>query len=477
MKVTDSASPWNPAKQLLGFQSRRTPPILVAPVLEARLVAVWVIAAIIIGVSTAKFPLVGALVISLLAALLAPAAVILASVSWAILCRPGFELVHLSVAGFSVTEMDALVLVSLLAGARLHARGPSARIPLYYWAAFLAWPGWFVVRAALPQQGMVSFASPFVDLHMLLFYLFVFPVYELVRVRGFTWAVNWLAYLAYIACTISILGWIAGGIGALEMGESALLNLSPGPLVSRPGGEVLLPILAVLLVFGKAPLALRSRFLSGALLTGEILASQTLSIVLAALCGVVAVILVDWRSTKTGTRLLLVLMLPAALLLLSGALGGDSRFNLGQRSGENSAQYRVTEVDTVAQIIARQPTVLIVGTGPGSIVEFAGAAIHEVKRDTHSVFLTTTLKTGLIGTLLFALPMVVAARASFGMRKRGYSHLFGAFVSIAAVSISVPFLWTTSGVVAAMFLFLATVSGATVDGKRRFTGHLKARVE
>lgn len=422
---------------------------------QARVLVPLLAVSAALGVLSVNAPLVGVGTAIVVASLVLPRTVIVLSVSWVVLCRPGLELVHIDVAGFSLTETDALLLASLLAWVRLRSQRSGTPYPAKFWLVLFAWPIWMLIRAALPPQGLVQFASPFVDLHLLLTFMFALPISALIQANGRDWGVRWLCTLGYVACVVSIASWLGNTVGLLPYGQFALVDVSPGPLTARPGGELLIPVLAVLLALGKAPLALKSRAFSIALVLGQVLVSQTLSIVLAIAAGIFAGAIANWSSVRPIARVLLVVILATVALVASGLVGADSRFNLSERGGEDSAQYRVSEFAAVSNIIERVPTVLLVGTGPGSVVQFEGLAIHEIKRDTHNVLLTVVLKSGLIGAVLFVLPVLSAGAIAFKNRRRGMSSYFGAIAAIVVVSISVPFLWTSSGLLVAILLWLS----------------------
>jgi len=415
-------------------------------------------AAALISAASTKTPAFALLLIAVTVALMFPTLVIVASISWTILCRPGFEVLHVSVAGVSVSEMDVLLLLSLISAVRLSQLRGRQAIAFPHWCLILAWPVWMAIRAVIPQQGDVIFASPFVDLHLAIFFLYAFPIFSVIRSRGAEWVICWLSALAYVVCVIAIVSYVGNLIGLVPLGQSSLVNLSPGPLTARPGGELLIVLLGVRLVFSKGPLVLRSKVLSFSLLISELLISQTLTLVLGIAGGVVIVMLVGWKTLNLGSRLVLVLCLAGVTAVAAGAGGGDSRFNLIQRSGENSAQYRVSELKTVGQIIERSPFVLAIGTGPGSLVQFEGVAIQEIKRDTHSVFLTTTLKSGIVGTILFIAPFIAAAVVSIRSRRSGGHFELGVIAGFLIVNVAVPFLWTNSGLVAGIALIAAVLS-------------------
>ncbi|WP_170837928.1 O-antigen ligase family protein [Arthrobacter crystallopoietes] len=217
----------------------------------------------------------------------------------------------------------------------------------------------------------------------------------------------------------------------------------------------MIPVLAILLAFGKAPLLLNSKILSFALVILEILISQTLSIVLAAAVGIAFGLILNWRHTSLTLRALSLIAVLTTALLAGGAIGSESRFNLLARADEASANYRVTEMATVGRIVSEDPITMLIGSGPGSMVIFSGEDISEKKRDTHNVYVNILLKSGSIGILLFSIPYFTLCVRLYRTNHPLARSMIAVLAAIAFVSISVPFLWSSGGLLALLAIVTA----------------------
>lgn len=418
---------------------------------------------------------VAAGLVALLSALLFPTATVVASISWVLLVRPNAKLMQVSVAGFTVTEVDALVLLAVVAACRIPRKAAVGRDPqstegklrLSDLLPLLAWPVWMVLRGLMPTIGDVNFGSPLVDLRILSAFLLLFPILILATRRGGKVLLNLICYSAYAACCIAVVTWSLLRMNLLEGGSYPLVNIATGAAQDiRPGGEILIPILVILLVFNKAPLLLGSRPLSFGIVIGEILVSQTLSVALAAVAGLSVALIANWRQTSWMKRLVISVVLTAsALTVLNGAgpsSGSDadigSRFSLSQRVGQTSAQYRVAEADALANIYAADPILLAIGTGPGSLVTFSDERIHEVKDLTHNVYNNIILKTGIIGLMLFSGGFLLLIIQQWKNRDKISRSLVGSFAAIGVLSVTVPFASTVTGLTGLLCLGSLAIS-------------------
>ncbi|MDV8146988.1 hypothetical protein [Arthrobacter sp. B10-11] len=343
----------------------------------------------------------------------------------------------------------------------------------------LAWPIWLLLRTFIPQAGNLTFGSPLIDLRILSAYVLLIPIWMIASRRGSTTLIRLICYSAYAACLIAVVAWSMARLSLLGPGSYPLVNIAAGAAQDvRPGGEILMPVLAVLLVFNRAPLFLRSRWLSFALLLGEILVSQTLSIVIASVAGILLVLLSNWHYISLAKRVIIIaLLLGSGFVALSG--GGSqngnadvgSRFNLTERIGQNSAQYRVAEAETMAIIYEDEPLVLAVGTGPGSFVSFTDGLVHEVKDLTHNVYNNLILKTGIVGLVLFTGGFVFTFCRNWAQPNILTRVLFGSLGAIGVLSMTVPFVSTVSGLTALLCLGGLAVS-QTVNARPARAGAL-----
>ncbi|WP_427129490.1 O-antigen ligase family protein [Pseudarthrobacter sp. S9] len=440
------------------------------PVLVNR---IWVIAlaATIITICVAAYSgllmFVSVTSLGLLLAFLFPMPATVASVAWVLLVRPNTRLIQGTFAGFNVTEIDALVLLALIACSRISRKQGILQVHsrLSDWWPILAWPSWMLARSIMPSVGDVGFGSPLVDLRILSAFLLIVPLWTIASRRGGPALLGIICYSAYAACGIAIIAWALAQMHVVPRGSYPLANLALGAAQDvRPGGEVLIPILAVLLVFRQAPLLFNSRIASLGIVFGEILVSQTLSIAIASAVGICLALFTNWRQTSLASRMLIcVILFGGGFMALSGtgtSTGADadisSRFNLAERIGQTSAQYRVTEAETVARIYEDEPLVFMIGTGPGSLVTFNEGALHEIKDLTHNVYNNVILKTGVLGLLMFAGGFLVLMSRLLRRSDALQRSLAGSLVAIAVLSLTVPFASTVSGL--AGLLALATLA-------------------
>ncbi|MCD9154520.1 hypothetical protein [Aeromicrobium duanguangcaii] len=406
-----------------------------------------VVGALILGFVGASSPLVVVASAGLLCAVLAPRPTIAVAVAWIVLCRVGGELVSTQVAGATVTEIDGLIVLASVSGLVLRAR----RGRLEHHGSLLLlmlWPTWFVVRTLVgpDAEGFIQVA-PLVDLR----YVAAFAIAPAVREallrtpnpqRVLVSAICWLAY---IACALAIAGRLLLELGLLEPGRYSLFLVGVDATKEiRPGGEILIPVVLVFALRGDAVPVLGRRWIPFALVASEIVLSQTLSLLIASVVGVAFAAGIAGRGTTLLSRLGAVLALVVGVVLALGVVDAGGRFNLSERVGQESAQYRFHEIDVISDRLRDDPTAMLIGAGGGTMIQFDG--IGEVKRDSHNVYASIAWKTGLVGLALFLLPFLAAAARA---RRRGRlgGSVMGGFAAIGVLSFTVPFAWTASGLV------------------------------
>ncbi|MET3175519.1 UNVERIFIED_ORG: hypothetical protein ABIB52_003386 [Arthrobacter sp. UYCu721] len=405
--------------------------------------------------------ILAAMVIALVMAFVMPIPVTVLSMAWVFLVRPNTKLLNTAVAGFSISEVDLLLLLALVASCRIPRKlgAPEIRSRVGDWAPILAWPTWLLARAGLPQLGNVLFASPLVDLRILTAFLAIIPLWVLASRRGGDALLKLICYSAYIACAIAVAAWSLLKLGLISAGSYPLVNIASGAAHDvRPGGEILIPVLALLLIFNKAPIVLGNKLASFALLIGEILVSQTLSIVIATAAGISVALLLNWNNVSLIRRALIVFLLVGSAFsaLAGGGASGtgdadiNSRFNLSQRLGQTSAQYRVSETATLGGIYREEPLVLIIGTGPGSLISFNDGVVNEVKDLTHNVYNNLVLKSGILGAILFFGGLLACIARLIPRADVLGRSLAGSFAAIAVLSTTVPFASTITGLTAVL---------------------------
>lgn len=395
-------------------------------------------------------------VMALLIAFIFPTVTVVCAISLTLLLKPGVRIFEISIGGVSVTEVDGLILIGLLACCRIPKKAPPIhqRSKAASWWPLLAWPLWMVVRSLLPRVGDVLFGSPLVDLRILSAFVVLIPLWVVASRRGGEILLGIAAYSAYAACFTAVTAWGFARLGILAPGEYWFVTLSGGAANDvRPGGEILIPILAVLLVFNAGPLLLNSRILSGGLLIGEILVSQTLSILVAVVVGLVLGLILNWRYLPSIKRILICACLTGCAVMALGIQGpstvsnadATARFNLVARIGQSSAQYRVIEANTLERIYRADPMVAVIGTGPGSSVSFNDTAVHEVKNLTHNLYNNIIFKSGAVGLLAFIggyFLISIRLLSRPGQLRRSLVASLGA---LSVVNFTVPFASTVPG--------------------------------
>lgn len=390
-----------------------------------------------------------------------PTPVFKLSMLWVLLCRPGLEVFQASIGPVNVTEVDLLPIVATFAALRVRtSESEQPTLSLASWTLILAWPAWFLIRFALPQaDGAVLFGSVGVDFRSISMYLALIPLAIYIHRKGWLAGLKLLALGAYSACTIAIAAWALLATGLVAPGRATFVYFLALNDV-RPGGELMIAVIAVLLLLGQAPLALGSRALSIFLIFTELLVSQTLSIVVAIAAGFMVTSLLRWRTLALGSK---ALSITAVLIFVVVAVGGvaeGSRFNLASRIGGDSAQYRVGELKVVVDALDESVLQSAIGAGAGSLIAVENLYTHqiEIKRDTHNVYASVALKTGIVGVVLFLLPAMVLVRRMVRTKSELGRALVGSLTTVLVLSATVPFIWTPNGFAGLALLYLVAFS-------------------
>jgi hypothetical protein len=408
-----------------------------------------------------RTPYVMAVGIVVCFAFIAPRLTFAVSILWIILCRPGVELVQMSIGSYHFTEVDLLPILALVAALMIPKAEnlPGYQIDFGAWFLLLCWPLWFATRFALPTIGNVAVTSAAVDARNGTMYVVLIPIAAYVIRRGPESAVRLLAYGGYLACMIAIVAWVLLMTRTLKPALTAFVYFYAWNDV-RPGGEILVVMLAVLFLLGRAPLLLGSRVLSFILIGGELLVSQTLSMVVAIVLGVVAATIFQWRKISFSRKALASLIAVLFFAIAIGGIAPGSRFDLSARYDEASAEYRATEFDEVRTALMSSPLSIAVGNGPGASLPVLDVYTHQyqLKRDTHDTFANIALKSGIFGLFLYLLPLGYAIMRLLQAGGRDERTLAAVVVSIILLSVTVPFTWTASGLTALMLLVVASVT-------------------
>jgi hypothetical protein len=391
-----------------------------------------------------------------------PLVIFSGSIGWLLLERTSEELFKFSVGPRHFTDADILPFIALVAITL--APRPAARYhlpPVAVWIAIAAWPSWYLLRFTLPRFTDITFGSSVVDARSITAYLVFVPLAVATMKFGWSSLVRLVTGFGYLACAIALLAWAALATHLIGKTYNPFFNALALNDV-RPGGELLVVITITLLVGGLAPKAFGSWIVSAVLLIGELAVSQTLSMVLAAGAGVLLVAVLRWRELRRVTQV--ALLVAAALsvgVLASGVLNG-TRFDLIHRLGQDSAQYRVSEVNAIEHALAEEPQSAIAGAGPGSLIHVPNPFTHktDVKGDAHNVYAAVALKTGLFGLALYALPAVLIAYLIARRRPQHWQAWLATYLAVAVLSFTVPFVWTAQGSAALFLVYLA--SGVTV---------------
>ncbi|WP_082099718.1 O-antigen ligase family protein [Demequina maris] len=423
------------------------------------------VAVVYASVST---PLYAVLVVGLLIAFVAPTATMVTALAWVVLCRQGEALVHASVGGVAVSEIDGLLLLSVVA-AIASQRGSNrvtARVPASFVVAIVSFPLLLLVRAALPTISSYQ-GSALVDIRHVVPYLALIPAAALVSRFGRERAVSALAALGYVPVGVAIIGSIGYRLGLIAPGESALMLVDTAGAV-RPGGELLVVILAARVATGGGPLLARSRVLTAALIVLELLLSQTLSIALAVGGGALVAVLVAGKSRGSLGRVFGGFAALAFLgLLVTGAFGAESRFNLATRLSEDSAGYRFAELAAISDAVLGDPLLVALGAGPGSEYAFTNpySGLIEVKGDAHNVYAAVILKVGVVGLVAYLWPYLSTLRRLRNREDEDVTAAVSSIVAVLAVGLTVPFAWSTQGwvVVVVLLTTLAAEDVASTD--------------
>lgn len=406
-------------------------------------------------------PFIALGLIAVVIAVVLPTTVASLSLAWVLVCRPSQELLHFSVAGVNLTEVDLLIVLATISSFAIPRRevGPAPRRLWHLALGLLAWPAWLTIRLALPTLAPVLSGSSAVDIRLITAYLAFVPILVLIVRRGGRFGLRLLAYASYISCAIAIAGWLALASHLTRPFQSAVVNVLELTTV-RPGGELLVVLVGVLAFAGHAPTLFGTRWIPAVLILGELAVSQTLSMVIAIAAGSVLAWATTWRLRSLGSKTLIVICaLLVAAIPLSGALS-DSRFNLDRRLGEDSAGYREAELTAIEDVLESAPERMFLGEGPGSLIAVPNpyTGLTDVKRDSHNVYAAVALKGGIVGVVLYALPYLALMVALLRSR-RAFGRASGAALGAALiVGITVPFAWTMAGTVGLwLFAFSALV--------------------
>lgn len=428
---------------------------------QAVLVAVAIVAVVALaGVTVTSSPFIAVAVVALAVAMFFPKPTFAVSLSWIFLVRPGFELLHMTIGGVVVTEIDLLPVLALAAVLAMPGNGKvsGGRVAVGTVALVLAMPAWLTLRfLVIPPSGPLH-VSPVVDYRNITMFCVVVPIWIYINKRGFAALFRLLMACAYLACGIAILAWVLLMSHLVEPANTTLVYFHAINDV-RPGGEVLVLVLAVALLVKRAPLLLGNRLLSIVVVAAEFAVSQTLSMVIAAVAGFMF-FTVLFRGPKSTGRVLAALVV---LVLFGGvAVGGvaaGSRFDLGERLGESSAQYRATEFSQLTAAVTKSPATLLLGAGPGSAlaVKNVYSGVVEIKRDTHNTYGNITLKGGLIALALFLLPPGIGLRRLLKTKNEDDLRLAASLIAVAVLTVTVPFVWTAAGLSALVALLFGAL--------------------
>lgn len=440
----------------------------------------WLLGIAVVAVSALALvaPVLAMAVALIVVALAMPKYVMTISMAWVMLCRPGHELVQRSILGISVTELDALILLSVIAATSLRGKEsrPGEESKNAVVGALLLWPAWLILRALLSVVEANGGASSFFDLRAAFPYMSIIPALALLRKYGKPYLMRVLCGVGYGAAVIAITVKMAVVFGYSLPAVSSLWLIDS--LVVRPGGELAVVILAATALTGNAPWILRSRLISWILILAELAISQTLSIVIAILLGwILAYVIGGSRRGATGRWPQLVSIVGVVLVVAWGGWWGGSRFDLPARLSEDSAGYRFNEATAVWAEVNESPVTFLAGLGPGSQYSFVNpySGVEEVKGDAHDVYLYVWLKTGLIGVMLYLAPTLIALVMARRRRDGESSATIARVASVAVVAVSVPFALSVPGAVAAMWTILLAGDrrGGMVSG--RIVGQVSGR--
>lgn len=417
--------------------------------------------AAIVGLSVSYTSMAAIAVVAICAAVVAPRTAFGFSLAWILLIRPGYELVHMNLGGIEISEIDLLPLVATVAALAVRSSGETGlRGPRFgSIALILAYPAWLLLRfLILPTVSPIQ-VSPVVDYRNISMFSVIIPLLLFIQKLGFDSLFRLLMRVAYLACFIAIGAWALLMLGVLKPANTAFVYFHTASDV-RPGGELLVVVLAVTLLVGNAPLIARSRALSFAVVAAEFLVSQTLSMVVAVVAGVIfhAVFHRDGRTTKRVLSAIIVVGVFAGLAV--GGVAAGSRFDLGERLGESSAQYRATEFSKLIAVVESSPLTLVAGAGAGSAIAVPNVytSAIDVKRDTHNSYGNVTLKGGLVALILFVMPVIWSMFRLRGSARTGASALSASLSAILVLTITVPFVWTAPGLTALVALLLGSLS-------------------
>ncbi|WP_146243099.1 hypothetical protein [Curtobacterium sp. MCPF17_031] len=428
---------------------------------RAMFAAVAIVAVVgIAGVTVTSTPLIAVAVVALAVAMFLPKPTFAVSLFWIFLVRPGYELLHMTIGGVAVTEIDLLPVLALAAVLAMprNAKVSGKRVTVGTVALILAMPAWLTLRfIVVPPSGLLH-VSPVVDYRNITMFCVVVPIWIYINKLGFAALFRLLMACAYLACGIAILAWVLLMSHLVAPANTTLVYFHAINDV-RPGGELLVLVLAVALLVKRAPLLLGNRLLSMVVVAAEFAVSQTLSMVIAAVVGFVffTVLFRGARSTGRVLAALVVLVLFGGVAV--GGVAAGSRFDLGERLGESSAQYRATEFSQLTAAVTQSPANLVLGEGPGSAlaVKNVYSGVVEIKRDTHNTYGNITLKGGLIALVLFLLPFGIGLRRLLKTKNEDDLRLAASLIAVAVLTITVPFVWTAAGLSALVALLFGAL--------------------
>lgn len=418
-----------------------------------------------LGVAVVQQPLLAVAVPALVVAAVAPRPTLYASLGWIMLCRPGQELVQVDLAGLALTEIEGLIVTALVASASLGVRSPGFTLRRRWFVLALAWPAWLVVRSLLPSLGsQVATVSPIVDLRLLEAYALLVPLAVVSQLRGARGIVHLLLGTALVACAIALVTWVLFSQSYVPAGEWSVVHTSVTDGDVRPGGELVIGIALVYVLLAPAASLAGRRGLLVLCMVAELAVSKTLSLVLAVGAAATVVWMTSWRTLRPAASGVVLLGLLLVVALGSGLIDPGGRYDVGERLGETSGQYRASEARTIGEVLLESPVTLLVGAGVGTEFAFSDPLVYEVKRDTHSVLLNVAAKSGLIGVGLFLFPFVWAGARAVRSGNQDGLALGGSLVAVFVISLTVPFWWTVAGMTAALALVVAAAESRVDTG-------------
>jgi hypothetical protein len=372
--------------------------------------------------------------------------------------------------GVVLTERDLVLLICIAAATRLGPRqsqhsGPHSILIVFVW--FAAVRG-IVAVAEHGKHGV------FVDLQGLLYLALLPGIVRYGAVFGWEAIARFLVRAAYCAAGISILLYLGVLAHLIRAdGASVLGVVTLSPRLSRPGGEILIPF-AIVASPIRQRLGSKAEYRVGwLLLMGELICSQTLTLVIATLVGSAFYLVITLVRGPGGVSKILPLLsgLVIAICCLAAfrAIAPDpyrtltARFNFDQRVQTDTVTYRKLEqADVERKWLHGSSSDQLVGPGPGSQIEFSLHGLLIRKNDTHDSFLTIGLKFGYIG-FGFYIATIGGLIVAFARRGEVGASVASGVVATAVTSTTSPLLTYKSG-----WAFLAfLVSLCSLMGRSR----------